>query len=230
MIAWMRNTMRVALVGAVLTATGCSLGSLAYFLTPEQKNPPEICSLASPDSKQEVRVVILPALVHTLAVPEAIGVERDLAETVARRLHELLTAGDNIRIIAPRKIEDYKNKHSDWKENPRAVGEYFKADYVVYLEIYSLSLFEHGSQGELFRGRMEMAVNLLSIAHPDYTPQRKVMSFVFPDQPRAAELGTSQLEFRNGFLDHVARRVSYCFAAHPRMEAHQRARQPFGLN
>lgn len=226
----MRNAAVLALVGLAMVATGCSLGSLAYFLTPEQKLPPEMCALTSPDGKKTVNVVILPALVGAPG-PEMIGLERDLAQVVARRLHELLSASsDNVRIIGPAKVEGYKSTHSDWKENPREVGKYFQADYVVYLEVFSLSLFESGSQGELHRGRMEMGINLIALAHPDYPPEKKTMSFVFPDQPRAAELGTSLTEFRTAFLDHVARRVSYCFAEHPRMESYQRTRTPFGLN
>ncbi len=226
----MRNGSLAGLLFLALAATGCSLGSLAYFLTPEQKLEPELCSLTSPDSKKTVRVVILPALVNAFAMPEMIGVEQDLADLTSRRLIELFTKNDNVLIIAPRKVEEYKSKHSDWKEDPRAVGEHFQADYVVYMEIFGMSLFEKGSQEQLYRGRMELTVNLLPMAHPDYTPERRNFSFVFPDQPRAAELGTSQREFRNGFLDHVARRVSYCFAPHPRMESYQRSRQPFGLN
>src|SRR5262249_16504937 len=83
MNAWMRRGHLAGLLCLALTATGCSLGSLAYFLTPEQKLPPELRALSSPDHKQQVRVVVLAGTSDPVQGRGLIGVDRDLGERVA---------------------------------------------------------------------------------------------------------------------------------------------------
>jgi hypothetical protein len=220
MNAWMR----AGLVGLVLAAPGCSLGSLAYFLTPEQKLPPELCGLASPDRKQQVRVIILASAVDPIARQGCAGVPRDLSERLARQLHELCAANkENILIVAPRKIEEYKSKHSDWATtSPAEIGKEFNADYVINLEINSISMMEKGGFSDLYRGRVEMSITLVDVHHADHTPERAELTDVYPDESRPIPTTEYPIQrFRGDFLDRLAKRVAWHFAAHPRGQSHQ---------
>lgn len=229
MNAWMRNGSLLGLGFLLVAMTGCSLGSLAYFLTPEQKHEAELCKLTSPDSKFEPSVVILTMMTNPIARTELIGVDRELGELAAVRLYELLQANkERVRILAPRKIEEYKSRNSDWEDKqPAEIGKHFSADYVIVLEINRLTLFEKGSSSELFRGQVEMRITLVDVHNPDYTPKSQTLSCVWPDAAKAVSVDNelSPRDFREAFLKHLATRVAYKFAAHSRQESYHRGRK-----
>jgi hypothetical protein len=231
MNAWMRMGMLAGFLGLVVAAPGCSLSSLAYFLMPEQQLPPDLCSLTSPDHKQQVSVVILASTVDPLPKPGCNQIARDLSERVARQLHELcMTNKDNIRIVSPRRVEEYKSKHSDWQQmHPAEIGKEFKADLVINLEISSISLMDKDSYAELYRGRIEMEITLVDVHHPDYTPESRGLSDVWPDEARPVPRENMPPgQFRATFLDRIAKRVACLFAAHPREEHQPNTKAAFG--
>lgn len=224
MNAWMRTATVAGVLALTLVAPGCSLGSLAYFLTPPQKLPPELCGLVSPDRNQQVVVVILANLVDPVPRQGCAGVQRDLSERVARQLFDLcMTNKENIKIISPRKIEDFKSKHSDWAAmHPAEIGKEFAADYVINLEINNISMMEKGGFSDLYRGRVEMSITLVDVHHPDHRPMRAELTDTYPDESRPVPLSEYPVQkFRGDFLDRLARRVAWHFAAHPRGQSHQ---------
>jgi hypothetical protein len=232
MNAWMRMGMLAGFLGLVVAAPGCSLGSLAYFLMPEQKLQPELCGLGSPDHKKQVSVVILASTVDPLPKPGCGQIGRDLSERVARHLHELCMANqENVRIVSPRRVEEFKSKHSDWQQmHPAEIGKEFKADLVINLEINSVSLMDKNSYAELYRGRVEMEITLVDVWHPDYTPERRDLSDVYPDEARPVPRDNMNLsQFRAVFLDRIAKRVACHFAAHPREEHQPDPKAAFGV-
>jgi hypothetical protein len=210
----------VGLLGAALV-TGCDPGTMLYFLMPEGKEDPELRRLASQDKKKEVKVVILTYTAMDPR-PEFIQADRQLAELLAKELNELFKSNqDKVMVIQPRRVEEYKNMHPSRRGyDPAQVGQHFKADYVIYIEMNKLSLFERGSD-MLLRGRADLLVSVVDCKNPDDTPDSRDFTCVYPSDSKGAidvSPETPAMQFRQAFLTYVARRLSYYFAPHPKRD------------
>jgi hypothetical protein len=210
-----------AVLGSLLCA-GCDMGSLAYFLMPESKEDPELKRLASDDKKKEVRVVIL---TYAALEPcqEFIQADRQLAEQLTKELNDLTRQNqEKVTIVPPRRVEEYKNTHPSRRGyDPVEVGQHFKADYVIYIEMNKLSLYEAGGYGMLLRGRADLLVSVVDVNHPDETPDSREFTCVYPsDSKGPIDLSpeTPIGLFRQAFLSYVARRLSYFFEPHPKRD------------
>jgi hypothetical protein len=201
---------------------GCDPGTMAYFLLPESKELPELRRLASEDKKKEVKVVIL-----TYAAmdprPETIQADRQLADLLAKELNHLFVEDqERVTVIPPRRVEEYKSNHPSRRGyDPVEVGQHFKADYVIYIEMNKITLYERGAYDTLLRGRADLLVSVVDMHHPDENPETKEFTCVYPSESKGAlpaDPETPPGLFRQAFLGYVARRVSYFFAPHPKRD------------
>jgi hypothetical protein len=218
-----RRWFLASLFGAAALCAGCDFGSLAYFVMPETKEPAELKRLASADKKKEVRAVILTYLaLETRA--EFIQADRELSERLAKHLRELCEANDEkVTIIPTRRVEEFKNAHPDWiKMDLTEIGRVLRADYVIYLEINSLGLYSKGSMNTMFQGQADISVTVADVNNPDDTPEQKRFSCVYPSDARGpVPVGdTHPMEFRQAFLNYLAKRLSYYFAPYPKRETY----------
>lgn len=211
--------------GAVAVTAGCDMASLAYFLAPEQRLDAKMKHLASDDKKKEPRVVILSwAGLETRA--EFIHADRQLSELLAQNLREMAqTNSEKLAFIPSRRVEEFKNNNPGWRGMDLSeVGRKFNADYVVYLEINSLSLYETGSLNQLLRGRTNITVSLVDVAKPDDAPSSESFSCVYPGDapgPIPVSVDTQPLQFRQMFLTHVARQLARYFSKYPRNDRYR---------
>jgi hypothetical protein len=199
-----------------LSAAGCDAATLAYFFMPEARESAKFKSLASQDPKKEPRVVIFTWGGLEMR-SEFIHADRQLSELLASQLREL--AKDNeekLAIVPPRKVEDYKNTHPNWRSQDMIeIGRFFKADYLVYVEINSLSLYEPGGT-LLFRGQADLTVSLYDVNNPDDVRQESVRCAYPRDAPMTAGFDMSPMQFRQAFLGNVAKQLSYYFSRYPK--------------
>jgi hypothetical protein len=206
------------LLAAAALCTGCSASTLLYFLCPENKHQPEMKQLAA-DDKKEVRVAILTYSPLLEARPEFIQADRQLSQEFARTLRQLCEEnGENVTIVNPRKVEEFKSNHPSWHELPDLgeVGKKFKADYLIYVEINSLSLYEAGSANQLYRGHASLAVQLIDVNKPDESVGPRQFSCTYPDAKGPLPVEDAPAgEFRQAFLGHVAKKLAWCFTASP---------------
>jgi hypothetical protein len=221
MAAYARRWLVLVLAGAAVLSGGCDLGSLAYFLMPEPRQPALFKDLASADAKKDPRVVILTyTALETRA--EFIQADRQLAEMLAKQLTEAAKGNqEKLTVVPPRRVEEYKNTHPSWREQDLPqLGKAFDADYVIYLEINKLSLYERGSS-ELFRGRASLSVNLIDVRHPDDTPRSDAFWCVYPSGAHGPvqAFDTQPMQFRQEFLSHVAQRLTRYFARYPKRDS-----------
>jgi hypothetical protein len=207
--------------GALLVALcccGCDLGSMLYFLMPDSKTEPEMRRLASDDKNKEVRVVILVSSRGLETRPELIQADRQLAEATAKQLQERCAENqERLAIVAPRKVEEFKNSHPHWAEMaPVDIGRYFKADYLIDLEINSISLYEVGSMSQLFRGSIDLHLALIDVNRPDGDPDQSEETIKYPSDAHGPQnaFDGSIAQFRQKFLDYVARRLSWKWTGH----------------
>jgi hypothetical protein len=212
----------LGVVAATLFGAGCDPATTLYFLTPESKEAPELKRLASEDEKKEVKVAIL---VYNRLEPQAdlIQVDRQLNDLLARAISTLAEQDkEKLTVIPPRRVEEYKNNHpSRHGPSPEEVGEHFKTDYVIYLELNQISLYEPGAGHQLLRGRAHIFVAVYDIKHPDESREEKQFTCMYPNDshgPFPADAEMPPQLFREMFLKSIAKRLSYYFVPHSKRE------------
>lgn len=219
-IRWHNCVVWTLVALATSSGTGCNMLSVPYFLfcMDDPKQQAEIQKIASPNKKEERKVVVL--TYHRLDLrPEFVNSDRELTHFVEKHIKQLAEVNkEKIAVVLPRKVEEYKNNHPDWHEGELAeVGRHFNADWVVYLEINSMSLYEPGSGGTLYRGKADMTISLVDVKNPDDSRPPQAFTCSYPRESRIQMTPTdkSPSEFRQMFLEYVGRRVSWKFTAHP---------------
>ena len=199
------------------------MGPLVYFLMPEQKTPAEIKSLASDDKKKDVKALIL-----IRNGPDTdfdfMNADKQLSALLYGKLSELCEANDErLTLVSPSKVDAFKNSHPNWTEiAPSEIGADFKADFVIYVEINELSLYERGNAQTIFRGKASLSVKLIDVKHLDDSSARKEFTCTYPSEANfvLADADTPPQVFREKFLTYVAKRLSWYFAPHPIRDSH----------
>jgi hypothetical protein len=204
--------------GALLCA-GCSFPNSMYFLMPEHREPAEYKRLSAED-KKETKVVVW-TFSQLDPRPEFIQADRQLVELFIKQLRQLFEENkEKVVIESPRNVENYKNLHPNWKSmDPIDVGKHFKADYVVNLELNHLSLYDPKAIDHLYQGRAEIQVSVIDVKHPDDSPTPHEFSDIYPNEPGSIDnLEVNPMQFREMFLTHVAKRLSFYFSAHQKRD------------
>src|SRR5262249_53392289 len=113
---------------------------------------------------------------------EFVTADRELQNSLSRQLFTLAKKNEQrIAIIPPGKVQEYKNSHADWHTaRIEDIGRQFNADYVIYLEIESMSLYERGAFNQLYRGRAEIGVTLVNLQKLEMGPIEKHFSCEYP--------------------------------------------------
>jgi hypothetical protein len=201
-----------------MLTTGCSLSSLPYFLMGgDPKQLPGEMALLAPDKKKPTKVAIL-VYSGLETHPEFVTADRDLTSMLTRILQQRCPENNQyVTFIPPGKIQEFKTNHSDWHMIPlKELGQRLGADYVIYLEIESLSLYERGSANQLYRGRASIAVNLVNMRKKDDYPLEKHFTCEYPSArgPIAVD-DQSAREFYLAFMNYAAKHLSWYFTAYP---------------
>jgi hypothetical protein len=104
------------------------------------------------------------------------------------------------------------------------IGDHFEADYVIDMEIISLTLYEPGSANQLFRGRADISVQVVNVNEPDDDPIfRPQYRCEYPKTRGPIPIGEySAVQFKQKFLDHVGRELSWYFTAHLNEDEYKR--------
>jgi len=210
------------LLGLVGVSAGCDMATFSYFMSKEQRLDAKLKHLASEDDKVEPKVVIFTYCQPGDVPFDFIGADRALAEMLGRNLQQFAQdSQEKLALLPQRRVEEFKNANPNWKSMGwSSVGRRLGADYVIYLEINSMSLYEKQSNNALFRGRASILASVTDVSKPDDPPTQQEYSCVFPNAqgPIPAGLDTNPQQFRQEFLTHVARQLTYYFAKYPRSE------------
>jgi hypothetical protein len=217
----------VLLVAGLLS--GCDLATLSYFLMPESKVPPEMKQLAS--SKKEVKALIL-TYSDLQGGLELIQADSQLSEILYKSLKQRFEENrEKVTLVQPRRVEDFKNEHPSWKSDmdPVAIGRKFGVDYVIYIEVGSMSLYKKDSYNTILQGRINGLVSVIDVNNHDEPQEKKDFSCVYPNEAqggKAVDSDTQVGPFRTEFLEQVAKRLTWYFTAHsPREKYHM----PLGM-
>lgn len=211
-----RRWLWVGLCALAVCNSGCNLLSLPFFIFgPEPKVEPEL-RLASDDKDQKVRVAVI-AWTDLQVSDQLSRVDRDLAVLVTKRLNDLCKYNEEkVRAISSNVVERYKSEHlgGDQGLDLVRVGEDLKVDYVIYLEVTALTLYEKGSANQLYHGNADIKMSLVNVHKPDDPPEVRYFNREYPTSPISA-FDMNTMAFRQKFLDNVAERISWYFTSHP---------------
>lgn len=204
---------------AVILGTGCDLLQLPYFLYygVDPKQDPQWVTLADTnDTKREVKVAVLVSSgVETR--PEFIRVDRELTTLLTLKMQKSFEEDEQkVTFVSPRKIEKFKDDHPGWStmELPE-IGKFFDVDFVIFLDIESMSLHESGSHDQLFYGRASITINVFDKKKPEDYPVPKQYVCEFPKSRGPIPVSDGNLtQFRLNFLDYIATHVSWYFTTH----------------
>jgi hypothetical protein len=214
-----RGTIVGLVIGFAVLAEGCNISALPYFLSgcPEPMSTAEMPLL--PDVKKKKSDVKAVVLVYSAmdASPDFLTVERELATRLSRQLQTRCDKNEQrVSFASPAKVQEYKNSHPDWHlASLEDLGKHFGADYVVYVEIESMSLYEHGSANQLYRGRAEMAVTLVNLQKPEPERTEKHFSCEYPKARGPVPVDDqNKRDFYMAFMDYVTTRLAWNFTDH----------------
>jgi len=222
-----RRRRRWRLAGWMLVATalamGCNIPSLVYFLAPgDPREAPLLMGLTPTEKGKPVRIAVIAYSGGELR-PEFVTAERDLAGQLSQEIFQSFKEDKQaISIVPGSKVQEFKSENPGWKASMdlKEIARYFKVDYLVYLEIDSMSLYETGSQKTLYYGRANITVSVLNANKPDESPYPKTFNCEYPKSkgPISVDESTPPRAFYLAFMNYVAKRLSWYFVPH---ETHQ---------
>ena len=192
---------------------------MPFMMFKEDKDPAKMP--LTKNKKKEVTVVILCSLANQLdSRPEVQTVDRDLCIKLAEEMKKRFDANrEKIKIVPYHKVKSFVNKDQDINlTDKREIGKHFDADYVINLEINSMSFYHDGSYRTLFRGTTEIMVTVFDVkADEGEGPiYNDIYHTEYPTHgPIDAGANESVLRFRGMFMGRLARELSRWFAAYP---------------
>jgi len=223
---WRRFLLVLGLLGL---AGGCNPLMAPFFIfSPEPTFPAEFHPLVAKDKSQEVRVAIL-TYMGMETNPELQHADRELTLLLAGKLQELCANnGEKVTVINPLKVEEYKNSHPDWNQQHvelETVGRDLRADYVIYVEINSLSLYQPGTARQFYQGKANLTLSLVNTHKPDdFSAPPRELPFSYPTESRGGNIPVDEdmppHVFRRNFFEFMARKLAWQFTAHPTNQHH----------
>jgi hypothetical protein len=195
--------------------SGCNPSALAMMLMPfVDDRVPARCTLSAKDKETTVAIVTWFGNRDLQLWPELMPCDQELSEKLAVALAQRFQKNkEKVKIVPNGQVRPYQSKVVNAAWSPAELGQKVKADYVIALEINSLSLHEKSSYQTLFRGIAEIAVKVYDVNKPtDKVIFDDIFQTAYPkDNPIEAN-GSLQM-FRGAFMVRTARDLSRWFAA-----------------
>jgi hypothetical protein len=218
MARFARTGFLTGLVALATLCAGCNIMALPFFLIPGMEPMHEpMCKLAPGKKDDHVKVVIL-ASTGLENRSELVRADRELSSLLVRQLQEAFKKNkEDVSVVSATKVEKYKDDHPDWQsESPAAIGKHFHADYVVELDIESLTLYKEGSARTIFQGHAKIAVSVIDVHKPGDDPIFKhPYRCEFPKDRPIFSMDSDAEQFRYEFMRTIAREICWYFAKHP---------------
>jgi hypothetical protein len=211
-----------ALLVAVFVVTlGCNpIQTIGYFIAPDSIVPPT-CPLTI--KGKDVKVLIIAAHAGPLpSDPALMRSDWDLSGKLTQILEEHYKENkERVKVIPPSQVKTYMNGHPRWRElPPQDIGKHFDADWVINLEIASISLFDRSSANFFYHGNAEIQVTVTDVHKPvgEGTVFDEPYQLEYPKSHPMERGEMSVQQFRAKFIDRLAKDLSQYFAAHPPRE------------
>jgi hypothetical protein len=167
--------------------------------------------------KSDIKLVVLPYHARSLPI-EFNGTDIKLANAFVKQLKQKFAEnGEHVTIVPIHEVEKFKQENPGWKSmGPKGIGEHFKADYVLDMELSSLSLMDRQSRQQFLLGNIRVSLSLLDVdKEGEEPPFTKEFTRKFPQQgARPVDLDTSKDSFQQEFFQLVAVEMSWLLTKH----------------
>jgi hypothetical protein len=206
---------------SVSVVAGCNPQALNFILMPfvDDKEQPE-CKLTSAD-KKEVTVAIVTNFATLETRPEMLPIESELGDRLTAEMRQLAKDDkETIKFVPSSKVRSLMNQDASGTLSRQEIGKKLKADFVINLEINSISLYEKGSFNSLFRGKTEISIACIDVNKPrnEGTIFQTIYSREYPGARGPIDAGSSSvLEFRTHFLQVIAQEIAHYFLPYVRV-------------
>jgi len=151
-------------------------------------------------------------------------IDQELNDVLSRMLFQGFDEPKNALVDKPRKIDVIKasrvarwqDEHHDWTTmDPAEIGAALKADYVIYLEVGKIRLYEDGPNQILYRGHADVTVSVVRVENDEVAFGPETLSIHFPkDRPIPVSPDLPPSKFRREFIRRMAERISWFFLPH----------------
>lgn len=208
----------VVVLGLAWMGIGCGPSTLAFLFAPfiDDRVPPK-CKLANPD--KEITVVIASRFENLEVRPDVQPMASELAESLTTELRKRFKDNkENVKIIPPLRVQPHLGKIKDWSAaEVIAVGEKFKADYVISLKMQNVSLLMPNSYSSLYQGKADVEVSVFDTHQPVLEAEIHKGQFrcAFPNNQPMDASNVSPSEFRARFTNRMTRDLARWFTAYP---------------
>jgi hypothetical protein len=219
MIKYKRAWAALAPVAMLWMVIGCGPASLAMFLLPwnDDKDEPKV-KLA--DANKEITVVVATHFQNLEVRPELMSADQQLSEALATELGKLFKENkEKVKVVPPTRVRASLMKLREWDAaSLREVAEKYSADYLIAIDIRSMSLVLPRSFDTLYQGQVDLHVKLLD----SHEPLLECVKFEdgyyqsgFPQNRPIDRTNSSVDMFRRMFVNKIAGDLATWFAAHP---------------
>jgi hypothetical protein len=202
------------LVGAalpVLLLSLCSCKALVYAIAATAPEPTE--KVKADYTGLEGRRVLILVWADQATLFEHPHIRFELAEYVAYQLKDRI---DNIGMVSNRSVADYQQSNYDWASlRPQRVGEEFKADVVIHVELLEYTTRGSGTR-HLLSGRGRAAVGVYEVADEvdEKRAYRTEVHAKFPEKGTLGVFESSREVVHAGTLDLLAKAIAQKFYDH----------------
>jgi hypothetical protein len=205
---WIQFGLWAGLAAMLASSSGCSyLLFLGYLIG----GPPTIEPNFDVETKESMTDKDVSVVVVCYAPTDIRYSFEDIDHEVAKYLSFRMIQ-HKIKVVGPDRVRAWLDENKDW-DKPEEIGEFFKATYVVYIDLNEFSLYEDGS-ANLYRGRSEAVVSVWKMddggndAEKIYTTE-KISKFPV-HQPIAASDETYQ-NFKARYLARLSEELGRLF-------------------
>jgi hypothetical protein len=167
---------------------------------------------------KELTLVILSSFAQPPINPDLQVAEMELPDKLAQFFRKRCQENNHkIKIVSYADVQNYRIKQGAIGPlTPLDTGKHFKADYVLDLTINNFSLYEKKAVDKLFRGEVEVSINLYKVDVKD--GNNLVFNKVFNTEGTRSPMdagNVSAAALRGLLLTKVSRDISKMFIAYP---------------
>lgn len=199
---------------AAVLAVGCNPITLPFVLMRTEAKLPAQYPLRPKEGPkhekdEEIKVLVLAGMSPGQAVVEFVGIDRELAAAIAKKLPEVGKANkETYAVVAPHLLDTFKMQNPNWRSmRAGAIGKRLGADYVIELSVSGLQMYQPGALNSIYEGRAQIGVEVTDTTETRGDPKyRYVHSFSHPGFPRSVD-SMPPAQFKLEFIDKLAQDI-----------------------
>ena len=214
---WKRRLMGTAMI--LVAGMGCNPILAPFLLGRDDSRTPAEFALKVPPERakksEDARVVVLVSTAPGLI--DLIGIDKTISNDLVKTLDEALKSNkEKVTIIPSLQVEKWKSDNPGWKLlSPVEIGQKFKADYVINLEVQAMQLYQPLTRNQFFQGKAVLDLSAYDMAKGTEVPDFKTE--LNQEYPKGHGIDASELtqsKFKSEFVKRIVNDIAWKFTPH----------------